>query len=259
MNNSPAEIARQLLVDLGIGVAPATPPSDWMAYDSSEPSIPDNCLTIYDTAGSSDGRYMHDGELRYHYGLQFRIRSKDHPTGWVKADALRTALSQVYVQHVTIGSTNYVVHAITKIGEILVLGKDAPNSKRSLFTVNTTIAFSPYIPPPPDPGIQSASMVSDGAGGYNLVMVFDHPVSFGNLNGLLIYVDGVYWDNGDQSSGSTVDLTETIVLSWAAFVGMPTINPGDPILLSFGAGAFLYYPSTNPTAGATNFTVTNAL
>ncbi len=142
---SPAEILRQLLIDLSIGSDP-TPwatgtGTTWPAFASNEPSSPDDCLTTYDTLGQDDGQSMIDGELWAHLGLQLRIRSTDHPTGWQKANAARVALSQsVHLRAVTISPNSYLVWAVTKIGQILAIGKQSPASKRSLFTLNMQMA-----------------------------------------------------------------------------------------------------------------------
>jgi len=149
LQHSPADIVRQLLIAIGQGVdSTITPgpsvnvPPDWSVFASTEPSIPDNCLTTYDTDGSADGRIMLSGEAPYHYGFQVRIRSVDHPTGFTKANQVRNALAEsVYMSTVTIGSASYTVHSITSLRQILAIGKDNPATKRSLFTLNAMLAI----------------------------------------------------------------------------------------------------------------------
>lgn len=143
--NSPAEIVQALLIALELGTAPPAGSVAnnlvWPVYASSEPNEPDNCITVYDTTNQIDMRAMHDGSYAIHYGLQTRVRSIDHPTGYQKIAAIAHALASDVGGSagpipVVCGTNVYLVHAIARIGSILVLGKDAPRSKRSLFTVN---------------------------------------------------------------------------------------------------------------------------
>ncbi len=149
MTNSPAEVIQWLLIALGQGTIP-TDAGAWPCHATNEPSQPDDCLTVYDTTGQSDGRSMIDGALWQHFGFQVRVRSKDHRLGWVKADAIRDALSlSTYHRSVSIpgdsgGPTaTYHVWSVNKIGVILPLGTDQGRSKRSLFTLNAIAALRP--------------------------------------------------------------------------------------------------------------------
>ncbi len=137
MNHSPAEIVRQLLIDEGVGSDGGT----WPVYSTNEPATPDNCITVYDTAGTSSGRAMIDGELLGYFGFQVRIRAKTHTIGWLKAYAVQFALVGVYQKTVHIGSDTYFVHCIARIKDIMVLGKE-PTGKRSLFTVNALVPIN---------------------------------------------------------------------------------------------------------------------
>lgn len=140
LTHSPAHVVRQLLIDLALGVA--TDGEPWVVKASAEPDVPDEVITVFDTAGQSDGRVMVDGELQEHQGIQVRIRSKDHPTGWARADRVQSELARnVYDRTVHVGSEAYLVHSLNQIGPILALGKDSPNSKRSLFTVNMVVSL----------------------------------------------------------------------------------------------------------------------
>lgn len=139
--HSPADVVRWLLIGLGVGTDPSLS-SAWPINADKEAATPDNVITIYDTAGRDDGRSMIDGELFYHYGLQVRVRAVDHVTGWPKADQIRVTMAQqVYGNSVTIGTSTYRVHCIAKIGEVLRLGQEVGSSKRSLFTINATVAL----------------------------------------------------------------------------------------------------------------------
>lgn len=139
MTHSPADVLAQLLIALGLATDPeASPLGEWPVYVGMEPSSPDSCITVYDTTASGgDFRTMPDGALPDRYGIQVRVRSADYLTGYVKAWALREGLAvNAYANAVALDGANYIVHAATGLGDVLSLGKDAPSSKRSLFTIN---------------------------------------------------------------------------------------------------------------------------
>lgn len=137
--DSPATIARQLLVDLGLGTQPAAAGA-WPVYASQEPDTPDNCITVYATQGTDDGRLQVDGSLQGHLGFQVRIRSDGYETGWQKGDAIQTTLAtQVLRETVVVGANVYLVQCVAKIGDILELGKEQ-GSYRFLFTINAVLS-----------------------------------------------------------------------------------------------------------------------
>lgn len=139
MTHSPSDVLRKLLIDLGVGADP--PATPWPIYVGGEPPSPDNAVTIYDTAGADGGRAMFAGTLLGWVGVQVRVRSSDHPTGWTKADAIQTTLAEsVYDERVTVGASTYLVHCLSKIGDVLAIGKESPTSKRSLFTFNALMS-----------------------------------------------------------------------------------------------------------------------
>jgi hypothetical protein len=139
MANSPAECVRQLLVDLGLGTDAGT----WPVYATTEPDVPDNCITCYDTVGQDHGRTMPDSVRQGLDGVQVRIRSSGHAAGRSKANDVALALDAVYQKVVHVGSANYHVHAVNRSLPIETRGKDAPNSKRSLFFLNCLLHVEP--------------------------------------------------------------------------------------------------------------------
>ena len=142
LTHSPATIIRQLLIDLGLGVeseytGDAYTGGDWPVFTSIEPDAPDQVITAFDTAGRSDGRRQIDGGILTHWGFQLRFRSKDHPTGWMKADEVRRALSEdVYQTTVTVDDESYQVHAVTGIGNPIPFGKGVPGISRLVLSLN---------------------------------------------------------------------------------------------------------------------------
>ena len=139
---SPADIVRYLLIDLGLGTDPLDG-GTWPIYVSNEPDRPDNCITIYDTRGLIHGRMMPSGVQAKHYGVQIRIRCSNNESGWVKADAIWTALCEdVYHNRVDIEDEAYCLHNFALIGDILVVGHDSPATKRKVFTINPLLVLS---------------------------------------------------------------------------------------------------------------------
>ncbi len=138
---SPAQVIARLLIDLGLGSDPETAGA-WPVSSSGEPAAPDNCITVYNTQGTDGGRAMVTGELLGNYGFQVRVRAKDTETGWTKADAIQTALAEsVYQETVHVGARTYLVHAVSRIGDVFEIGKEVPTSKRSVFTINATVTL----------------------------------------------------------------------------------------------------------------------
>lgn|SRR3990167_993558 len=142
--HSPADVLRRVLITLGHGVNP--PLTTWPIYAAGEPNTPDNCITVYDTEGRNDGRSMIDGEQWEHYGVQVRIRSTTHKVGYAKAQAIAEALDQeIYDEVETIDTTTYLLHSVSRTSRVLALGKDTPNSKRTLFTINALVSLKTIL------------------------------------------------------------------------------------------------------------------
>lgn len=139
--HSPADIIRYLLISQGKGSEPSDD-LDWPMFTSSEPTIPDNCITTYDTSGVLQGRIQYSGEMVEHYGFQIRVRGSDHNTAWRKMNDIKTQMDQgVRLDTVNINSSIYLVEAITRSGGILALGKESPTSQRLVFTLNAIVAL----------------------------------------------------------------------------------------------------------------------
>ena len=134
---SAAEVVAQLLVDLGL----ATYNAAWPVFVANEPGVPDEVLTVYDTAASDDGRTMPAGELEGQFGWQIRARSRTHRAGWAKMDSIqRTFAESVYGRAVVIDGVTFVVHSLSRIGSVLPIGPESATSVRLIFTMNGFIA-----------------------------------------------------------------------------------------------------------------------
>lgn len=142
LEHSPSNIVRYLLVGFAQGIIPVTINDVWPIYVASEPTSPDNVVTIYDTSGIVEGRLQGSGVVPEHFGFQVRVRAQTHEAGWAKikqiANCMDTTVNRTVV---TVSTNNYVVEAITRRGGIITLGKE-PNSSRIVFTLNATVAIS---------------------------------------------------------------------------------------------------------------------
>jgi len=144
LTHSPAQIIQQMMIDLGVGTDGSLN-NAWPIFSTEEPDDPDNCITVYDTTGSDDGRSMVDGKSMQHHGIQVRIRSYDHQTGYVKAREIRSAFEGVLNKQTSIETNLYLVECINKIGDVLCLGQDVPASKRRVFTLNVVTPITKLI------------------------------------------------------------------------------------------------------------------
>lgn len=132
--HSPADILSRVLIAIGAGTEPGAGGA-WPIGVDLEPNVPDNCITVFDTAGRPDARLM-DGQLMEHYGFQIRVRSVSHPIGYTKGYDLRTTMAEnLKDAFVTIDATPYVVPSVQTIN-LIRLGRESPNSSRYLFTIN---------------------------------------------------------------------------------------------------------------------------
>ncbi len=149
LDHSPPDILRWLLVRLGLGTDFRLNAA-WPVHVAHEPDKPDSVITIYNGSGTDDGSVM-QGELQGHYGFQIRIRAANHPTGWAKANTIRATLAEgvpasgqvgtlvVIDTPSSIGTKQYVVQNIAKLGDVIDLGVNVANEKTVLFTLNGVI------------------------------------------------------------------------------------------------------------------------
>lgn len=142
MLHGPAYIVGQLLIDLG-AVTEVADDDNWPISISDELPEPDNAVSIFDTQGAQHGSVQTDGEVQEHPGIMIRVRATGYQIGFAKASAIAELLDQsVVYETVTIEATDYIVHSINRTSNVLHLGKETPNSKRHLFTINATVALT---------------------------------------------------------------------------------------------------------------------
>ena len=143
LTHSPSDIVRQLLVNLNLGVDSTTDTtSDWPIYESREPDLPDDCITIYNTADKLQGRTQNDGETQGQEGIQIRVRSTDPVNGQLKARSILVAIdTQVLQSVVNLEGRSYRIPALNRTTGVLSLFKEVPTTKRNLYTINATAAI----------------------------------------------------------------------------------------------------------------------
>lgn len=136
--HSPADILRELLISLGIGVDPDDgTDANWPIFATQEPNLPDNVITVYNSDGISHGREQIGGEQQYHHGIQVRIRATTTEVGNVKAYAVKQCFDEtIYQNAVTLGEYSYLVHALSKTSNVIELGPEAPVSERVILVIN---------------------------------------------------------------------------------------------------------------------------
>jgi hypothetical protein len=138
--HSPADVIAQLLVEGGVGTDPAED-GLWPVFATSEAVRPDNCITVYDTAGLDEGRDHSTLERAVHDGIQVRVRSVTPTVGFTKANVVALYLDAVQSMTVNLDGHRYVVNNVSRTGGVIPLGKDGPLGKRNLFTVNALVSL----------------------------------------------------------------------------------------------------------------------
>ena len=144
LENSPADVVRWLLIQLGLGTNPEDE-KNWPVEVSNEPDKPDNLITVYDTAGITDGRVQRTGETAEHRGVMFQIRGTSQPVAWGKAEEIKTVIDESVVNSTVIigagtAGKEYVVFSITRHSGPVSLGRE-PGTNRFLFTINAVVAL----------------------------------------------------------------------------------------------------------------------
>lgn len=141
--NSPAEVIGQLLIDLGLGEEVASPSPDWEVHVEGEPDKPDNCITVYDTVGRTNGRDHNIGEMAEHEGIQIRVRSNSPTDGWAKAKAIADKLDKEVgpLTGVSLDANDYTIANVSRTANIIPLRFEKPVSKRRHWVINAVVSL----------------------------------------------------------------------------------------------------------------------
>jgi hypothetical protein len=168
LDHSPADVLRWLLVQQGSTLLAQAGGSgtlvidpgvlgDWPCFVGGEPDSPDNCVTIYDTQGRDEGRTNIDRERQEHPGIQFRIRSTTPLVGYQKAQQIAVAVDQIVFllsavpAYQGLPARTYSIPAVTRTTNVIPIGKDVPNTKRSIFSINAVMVLREVAATPPPP------------------------------------------------------------------------------------------------------------
>jgi len=139
--SSPAEIIRQLLLDLDLGGEVA---GSWPVFVSFLPGTPDSALCVYDTAGKQDGRIMSTGDQVIHPGIQIMVRGFVYPEARAKAESIAAALDAQQRSEVVMESdASYILHNVSRTGDIIPLGVEQEGDRRRhLFSINAVVTIN---------------------------------------------------------------------------------------------------------------------
>lgn len=144
------QVVRQMLVDLSQGSAPNTQ-ADWPVYASQQPDIPDNLIIVRVIGGRLHGRSHPSGATRLHYGVEVAVRASrasstgtaGHTSAWEKIGLVCKALDESVLNRiVTVETTVYTVHAMTRVGDISKIGPDQTTRERYLFAVPYNLSIT---------------------------------------------------------------------------------------------------------------------
>jgi hypothetical protein len=141
LTHSPADVVRKHLVDQAVGTLPSAGGS-WPIAVGDEAESPDNFITLYDTTSESEGADQRTGYVSERYGLQVRVRCANYADGHIKISTIEYTLDRLNRAVVVVGSSSYMIHAVTRRSGAFHLGKDTPNSKRDLFTLNILVKIT---------------------------------------------------------------------------------------------------------------------
>ncbi len=141
---TPAHILAEYIIEQAIGSM--TDPDDgltWPLYISRMSdgiTVKTEVGALYDTSGLKDGRLM-EGQVIQHYGLQLKIRSSSHSTGWNKADVIANALDEVLNAVITVSGEDYIIQQVSRTGPVISLGAEPGTKERRLFVVNFLVTL----------------------------------------------------------------------------------------------------------------------
>ena len=152
---TPAETIAWLLTEQGetgpldvgdndIGTVPAGTKNDqWPVYFSFMPdgeNAPDNAICVYDTPGTTQGRYMREGKTVTMPGIQIKARASAYVDAYAKINQIAVFLDAV--KRVTVSKNGVVatIAAITRKTPVS-LGKQPGNRPRDAFTLNAMVSF----------------------------------------------------------------------------------------------------------------------
>lgn len=149
-DHSPAEIIKQLFVDLSLVTSNLSSP--WACFINSTPDSPDNVFVVSDTAPVTNGRIQFDGRTVQREGISVVVRGLNPNEAWKKLRTIQVeGIDKVHRRKVTLtptsgngtATTTYRVNAIDLSSGILSLGKEVSTGNRFLFSLNALASITP--------------------------------------------------------------------------------------------------------------------
>lgn len=149
MRHSAARIIATHLIDLELFTAATAVPSTFPLYvgfmPDQEDATPDSAA-LYDTEGVKDGRLMRGGSNIVHPGIQLRVRSTVHDTGWSKIHEIEEEIASMLRTEITVWDdpllTKYRVQNCSLTSPVIFLGLEEGPIRRYLFTANWLVTIS---------------------------------------------------------------------------------------------------------------------
>ncbi len=142
LEDSVADVVAQILINKGLVDDPdagsSSSSSGWLISVDQELATPDDVVEIHNTEGVQSGRVQVTGQMSELYGLQVLVRASDSRTAFAMVNRLAVTVDQhIYRETVAMASgKNYFLDSISRTGTILALGKEAPLTKRYIYTFN---------------------------------------------------------------------------------------------------------------------------
>ena len=138
MDNSPAYIIKEYLVDQGDLTAFDASAGSWKVYMQNLPDgkeVDHDSVVCIDTAPFKDGRIM-GGSPLFHFGVQILLRATEYDDGYAKASDLALALDAVDDATVNIGSDVYTINNVSQTTGVVRIGQEEGTKRREMFSVN---------------------------------------------------------------------------------------------------------------------------
>lgn len=167
--HTPAEIIRQLILNLELGEPIADPLARWTVFHSNLPELPHDAILISDTEGVLQGREHVEGHLETKYGIQVMVRSNNVSQGYIKATRIKEAFSEdVLRTEVELEGEVYLIQAITCRSPVIDVGRDT-TGKRYRKTVNAIVSLH-NTTPGTGSGTGSGTGTGTGSGTANVLL-----------------------------------------------------------------------------------------
>ena len=140
---STADVIRQMLVNFNL----ATESGVWRAFTAFLPEDPDSAICVYDTAGRKDGRITATGEQITHPGIQIIVRGRDYLLTHTRTQDIALALdAQVKTVVAVPGVGSYIVHNVSRTGDIMPLGMEMEGDRRRhFFAINALVTIEETV------------------------------------------------------------------------------------------------------------------